>query len=75
MNKDSFLQPITSDYQCTKDNADHMRCNHLHSCQSCVTHTGCHWDTKLDVPMCTPINLSMPSDLKASVISLIHCYL
>lgn len=64
---DFILQPITSGYQCTNDNADHMRCNHLHSCQSCVTHTGCHWNSKLEIPMCLPItNFTMAYDLKVS---------
>lgn len=61
-----LFQPITSGSQCTNDNADQMRCNHLHSCQSCVTHTGCQWDSKLEVAMCIPITnySSMPYYLK-----------
>lgn len=48
-----------------------MRCNHLHSCQSCVTHTGCHWNSKLDIPMCIPItNSTLPYDLKVSLLDL-----
>lgn len=63
-----LLQPITSGYQCTNENTDHMRCSHLHTCQSCVTHAGCHWNSKVEVPVCISIaNFSTPSyDLKVS---------
>lgn len=52
-----------------------MRCNHLHSCQSCVTHTGCHWNSKLEMPMCTLITnfTTPPYDLKVGYFYLSLC--
>lgn len=70
-----FLQPITSGYQCTNENTDHMRCNHLHSCQYCVTHTGCHWNSKIEVPICVPItNKSMIQDFTVCFFSQSQMY-
>lgn len=60
-----YFQPITSGDQCTINNAENTRCSYLHSCQSCVTHTGCYWNTNPELSLCAPItNLTISYDNK-----------